>query len=48
MIFELPGKEMLSPIPSMIRSTRSEAKPPAKPIKRVLPAQRMMPAAISL
>ena len=38
MILELPGKAMLSPTPSMMRSTSSEAKPPAKPIRKVLAA----------
>ena len=47
MIFELPGKAMLSPTPSMMRSTSSDAKPPAKPISNVLAAHSEMPAAIS-
>ncbi len=46
MIFELPGKEMLSPTPSMIRSTSKDRKPPAKPIINVLAAQTAMPIAI--
>ena len=43
MILELPGKAMLSPTPSMTRSTSSEAKPPTKPISNVLPAHSRMP-----
>jgi len=38
---------MLSPTPSMTRSTRSERKPPANPMSSVAPAQIIIPIAIS-
>ena len=43
----LPGKAMLSPTPSITRSTSSETKPPTNPMSKVLAAHRITPQAIS-
>ena len=48
MILDVPGKAMLSPTPSMTRSTSSDANPPTNPIIRVLAAHSTIPPAINL
>jgi hypothetical protein len=47
MIFDVPGKAMLSPTPSITRSTSSDTKPPTKPISNVDTAQTSSPIVIN-
>jgi len=47
MILEPPGKAIVSPMPSITRSSSSEVKPLASPMASVLIAHSNTPAAIS-